>query len=94
MARPRRTLTLKLPDEFIELCWQDGVLPATVLRGFIADLCGITNYADDPRDDGYASHGSDERRAGGIAGCWTPACWPAAPDVAAGPADRAIDVPD
>jgi hypothetical protein len=61
MARPRRTLTLKLPDEFIELCRRDGVLPETVLRGFIADLCGITNYADAPRDDGYASHGSDER---------------------------------
>jgi hypothetical protein len=61
MARPRRTLTLKLPDEFIELCRRDGVPPETVLRGFIADLCGITNYADAPRDDGYASHGSDER---------------------------------
>ncbi|NIA55763.1 hypothetical protein HAV22_19190 [Massilia sp. TW-1] len=61
MPRPRRTLTLKLPDEFIELCRRDGVPPETVLRGFIADLCGITNYADDPRDDGYASHGSDER---------------------------------
>jgi hypothetical protein len=61
MPRPRRNLTLKLPDEFIELCRRDGVTPETVLRGFIADLCGIMNHVDDPRDDGYSSNGSDER---------------------------------
>jgi len=59
--RMRRNVTLKLPDEFIELCREDGVTPETVLRGFIADLCEIMNYIDDPRADGYSSNGSDER---------------------------------
>jgi hypothetical protein len=61
MPRPRRNLTLTLPEEFIELCRQDGVTPETVLRGFIADLCGIMNYIAEPRADGYSSNGSDER---------------------------------
>ncbi len=60
---------LKLPKEFIELCKRDRVTPETVLRGFIADLCGITNWAYPdqsegrlPRPkDGYESNGSDER---------------------------------
>jgi hypothetical protein len=34
----------------------------TVLRGFIADLCGIMNWANNPRADGYSSNGSDERQ--------------------------------
>jgi hypothetical protein len=33
-----------------------------VLRGFIADLCEITSWADAPRADGYSNNGSDERR--------------------------------
>ena len=33
-----------------------------VLEGFIADLAGIMNYADDLREDGYSSNGSDECR--------------------------------
>jgi hypothetical protein len=33
-----------------------------VLTGFIADLAGIMNWADNPRADGYSSNGSDERR--------------------------------
>jgi len=37
------------------------VEPETVLRGFIADLCGIMNWASNPRADGYGSNGSDER---------------------------------
>ncbi len=44
------------------LCERDGVAPHTVLRGFIADLCSIMNWAKSPRDDGYSSNGSDERR--------------------------------
>lgn len=59
--RIRRNVTLKLPDEFIALCRRDGVDPEMVLRGFIADLCGIVNWASAPREDGYGSHGSDER---------------------------------
>ena len=54
-------IKLQLPEEFIILCANHGVAPETVLRGFIADLCGLTSYALDPRSDGYASNGSDER---------------------------------
>lgn len=54
-------LMLKLPDEFVSLCEEDGVTPDLVLRGFIADLCGIVSWADAPRQDGYGSNGSDER---------------------------------
>jgi hypothetical protein len=55
------TITLALPDEFIALCASDGVSPELVLRGFIADLAGIMNWAANPRPDGYSSNGSDER---------------------------------
>jgi hypothetical protein len=64
-VKPKATsnsLTIELPYEFTELCKADGVAPKTVLRGFIADLCGIMNFACNPRPDGYGSHGSDERR--------------------------------
>ena len=57
----KNKLTLELPPEFIELCAADGVTPQTVLRGFIADLAGIMNWAANPRTDGYSSNGSDER---------------------------------
>jgi hypothetical protein len=60
MKRKHR-LTLDLPPEFVELCAADGVAPETVLRGFIADLAGIINWAAAPRADGYSSNGSDER---------------------------------
>ena len=56
------TVTLALPDEFMALCASDGVTPELVLRGFIADLAGIMNWAANPRTDGYSSNGSDERR--------------------------------
>ena len=61
MPRARRIIKLRLPDEFIALCRRDGVAPETVLRGFIADLCGIVNWTSAPREDGYGSNGSDER---------------------------------
>ena len=54
-------IVIDLPDEFIELCEADGVAPKTVIRGFIADLAKIMNWASNPRDDGYGSNGSDER---------------------------------
>ena len=60
--RRKRTVTIALPIEFIELCARDQVAPELVLRGFIADLCGIMNWAKNPRADGYSSNGSDERR--------------------------------
>ena len=56
-----KTIKLALPDEFIALCASDGVTPELVLRGFIADLAGIMNWAASPRTDGYSSNGSDER---------------------------------
>ena len=56
-----KTVTIELPPEFVELCEADGVEPEIVLRGFIADLCEIRNYASAPREDGYSSNGSDER---------------------------------
>ena len=56
-----KRITLDLPPEFIELCEADGTTPETVLRGFIADLAGIINWADNPRNDDYCSNGSDER---------------------------------
>lgn len=54
-------LTLQLPEEFIALCERDGVMPETVLRGFIADVSGTFNWACAPRSDGYCTNGSDER---------------------------------
>jgi hypothetical protein len=61
MNRTKRRVTLQLPPEFIDLCQADGVAPEVVLRGFIADLCGLMNWISDPRSDGYSSNGSDER---------------------------------
>lgn len=53
---------LELPPEFVTLCLRDKVDPMQVLRGFIADVCGIMNWSSNPRPDGYSSNGSDERR--------------------------------
>lgn len=63
-------LTLLLPPEFVEFCEHREVDPKEVLKGFIADLAGIQNWAYPnpaegrfPRpNDGYQSNGSDERR--------------------------------
>ncbi|MBD8528319.1 hypothetical protein [Pseudomarimonas arenosa] len=57
----KRRITLDLPEEFIALCASDQVEPEFVLRGFIADLCGLMNWQANPRTDGYSSNGSDER---------------------------------
>ena len=62
MARKGNCITINLPPEFVALCKRDGVEPEVVLRGFIADLAEIVNWADNPRVDGYASNVSDERR--------------------------------
>ena len=59
--RSRHRISLWLPDEFLDVCAADGVEPVTVLRGFIADLAEIMNWAAAPRADGYSSNGSDER---------------------------------
>ena len=62
MARKKNRVTLDLPAEFVALCAGDNVPPEIVLRGFIADLAEIVSWASNPRVDGYASNGSDERR--------------------------------
>ena len=62
MPRKQNRITLELPPEFIALCKGDNVPPEVVLRGFIADLAEIMNWASAPRADGYSSNGSDERR--------------------------------
>ena len=62
MPRKNNRITLDLPPEFIALCKADGIEPAVVLRGFIADLCEIISWHSAPRTDGYSSNGSDERR--------------------------------
>jgi hypothetical protein len=54
---PACAATLKLPDEFMALCQEDGVTLETVLTG----LCGIESWASAPRTDGYSNNGSDER---------------------------------
>ena len=53
--------TQVLPDEFFELCDKYDLEPLTALRGFVADVCGIVSFANNPRSDGYNSNGSDER---------------------------------
>ena len=61
MPRKQNHITLELPPEFVALCKGDNVPPEVVLRGFIADLAEIMNWASAPRADGYSSNGSDER---------------------------------
>jgi hypothetical protein len=47
------TAVLALPAEFVALCRSDDVEPGTVLRGFIADLCSITDA-----EAGYVCNGT------------------------------------
>ena len=53
-----RNLALVLPDAFLKLCDEVGETPATILEGFIADLCGLEGGE---REEGYITNGSDER---------------------------------
>ena len=61
VRRDTEPLSLDLPREFLELCEDCGLTPATVLRGFVADLCSLYNWRSCPREDNYSSSGSDER---------------------------------
>lgn len=56
------TVAIDLPREFRELCHAYRQQPVAVLRGFIADVCALHNFVRCPREDGYCSLGSDERR--------------------------------
>lgn len=55
------TISLDVPSEFVELCRDVALTPLDVLRGFIADVCGLQNLIVRPRADGFSSNGSDER---------------------------------
>jgi len=61
VRRDTEPLSLDLPREFLKLCEDCGLTPATVLRGFVADLCSLYNRCSCPREDSYSSSGSDER---------------------------------
>ena len=52
---------IDIPPEFFGLCEARGVSVDQVLRGFIADVCGLHNFVNNPRADGFSSNGSDER---------------------------------
>jgi hypothetical protein len=67
------TIELAVPPELSELCESRGLSVAEVLRGFIADLCGLQDSVANPREDGYASNGSDERR---LADAWFERAYP------------------
>lgn len=67
------TIELDVPPEFSDLCERRGVTVQEVLRGFIADLCDLESHTDNPREDGYSSNGSDERR---IADEWFERAYP------------------
>jgi len=54
-------LEVLIPPEFVDLCEAHDLEPLAVLRGFIADLCQITDSRRCPREDRYCSSGSDER---------------------------------
>ena len=49
-----RTLTLKLPQDFIDLCEEMEVEPGRLLKSFVADLCDLS-------EGEYNTDGSDER---------------------------------
>lgn len=54
-------ITLRVPPEFVRECSRVQMSPEELLRSFVGDLAGISNYLSIPRADGYASNGSDER---------------------------------
>ena len=52
---------LELLREFLDYCQSRKVAPLNVVRAFIGDLCALTSQFERPREDGYASSGSDAR---------------------------------
>ena len=61
VSEDTEALVIEIPREFIDYCGTYRLLPRTVLRGFIADLCELMDWYVCPREDGYSSNGSDER---------------------------------
>lgn len=66
-------IELDVPAEFSEFCGSRGLNAEEVLRGFIADLCGLQSSVANPREDGFCSNGGDERR---IAAEWFDRAYP------------------
>jgi hypothetical protein len=62
VVQDTETAVLELPREYLNLCRAMRLRPETVLQGFVADLCALMNWVNCPREDGYSSNGSDERR--------------------------------
>jgi hypothetical protein len=62
VKRDTQPLALELPREFVLLCKSRGIDPAQVLIKFIADLCGLTNLYNCPREDGYSCSGPEPCR--------------------------------
>jgi hypothetical protein len=56
-----RALTIHIAPEFDAWCEGHQLNPVSVLRTFIADVCGISNSRRRPREDGYCSSGAHER---------------------------------
>ena len=61
VSEETHALNLDVPQEFVQFCARFELHPASVLRGFVADLCALQNPVSHPREDGYGSNGSDER---------------------------------
>ena len=62
VAEDTDALVLEIPRELINFCGAFKLLPETVLRGFVADLCALVSSRDCPREDGYSSTGGEGRR--------------------------------
>lgn len=54
-------VVLRVPPEFVRECSRVQMTPEELLRGFVADASGISNYVVNPRADRFSSNGSDER---------------------------------
>ena len=57
-----RPLVLACPPEFDDFCSYYNQQAEDVLRAFIADVCGLRDVPESPREDGYHSDASDEQK--------------------------------
>ena len=62
VRRNTRRVSLELPSELLDFCSSRKVTAERVLTTFVADLCRLTNSYACPREDGYASSGTDEQQ--------------------------------
>lgn len=54
-------IELSIPPEMVDLCQSRGLTVEQVLRGLMADLCGLQSSPVLPREDGFASQGVVEQ---------------------------------